>query len=70
MERDPKAAEKEFRRAVELNPWMPSARYGLALALLDQGDSDGARKELEAALDGFAEPDVKELAEFLLSHMR
>jgi hypothetical protein len=63
-------AMEEYRRAVELNPWMPSARYGLALALLAGGDATGARGELEAALAGFAEPEVKTLAVRLLSELR
>jgi len=70
LERNPGAAAEEFRRAAELNPWMPSARYSLALALLAAGDAPGARDELEAALAGFAEPEVKILAERLLSDLR
>lgn len=66
----PDAAAEEFRRAAELNPWMPSARYNLGLALVAEGDSDGARRELEAALAGFAEPEVKRLAGRLLSELR
>ncbi|MCX7020958.1 MAG: DUF2723 domain-containing protein [bacterium] len=68
--KNPVAAVEEFRRAAELNPWMPSARYGLALVLLAEGDTVGARNELMAALAGFAEPEVKILAERLLSELR
>lgn len=66
----PDAAAEEFRLAAELSPWMPSARYSLGLALLAEGDSGGARRELEAALAGFAEPEVKALAELVLSDLR
>jgi Flp pilus assembly protein TadD len=70
MERNPGAAAEEFRRAAELNPWMPSVRYNLALALLAEGDTVGAGDELTAALAGFAEPEVKALAARLLSELR
>jgi len=66
----PGAAAEEFRRAAGLNPWMPSARYGLALALMTSGDAPAAVDELEAALAGFAEPEVKLLAQRLLSELR
>jgi type IV secretory pathway VirB3-like protein len=70
LDRNPAAAAEEFRRAAELNPWMPSTRYGLALALLAAGDAPAAGEELEAALAGFAEPEVKALAARLLSELR
>ncbi len=70
LDENPAAAREEFQRAVELNPWMPSARYDLALAELALGDVPAARMELEATLNGFAEPEVKARAQRLLSQLR
>jgi hypothetical protein len=66
----PSAAGMEFRRASELNPWLPSARYDSALACLALGDPPGARAELEAALAGFGEPEVRARAANLLLRLR
>ncbi len=46
-QRRPGAAEKEFRRALELNPAMPEARVGIGMARLSAGDNDVARTELQ-----------------------
>jgi tetratricopeptide (TPR) repeat protein len=42
-------AEPHFREAVRLNPWLETARRGLGIALLAQGDTGGAERELMAA---------------------
>jgi len=67
LDDDPELAESFFRRAVELDPWMPSARLDLALALAAQGCEDEAARELEAALAGFGEEEVKNDARRLLN---
>lgn len=69
LDDDPVLAESFFRRAVELDPWMPSARLDLALALAAQGREDEAARELEAALAGFGEEEVKHDARRLLNSM-
>ena len=51
-----KAAEA-YRRALELDPAMAEAHYGLGYALLQTGDLDGSAAELEAALSS-APPDA------------
>lgn len=45
-QRRPGAAEKEFRKALELRPGAPDALVGIGMAKLQQGDNDGAHKEL------------------------
>lgn len=46
---DWKGAEKEFRRALELNPNQPSAHAGYAGYLLTLGHADEAQRELQRA---------------------
>ncbi len=43
-------AAKALGRAIELEPARPSTRYWLAVALSATGDTEGARRELNAAL--------------------
>jgi tetratricopeptide (TPR) repeat protein len=45
-QRRPGAAEKEFKKALELKPGLPEALVGIGMARLQTGDNDGARKEL------------------------
>jgi tetratricopeptide (TPR) repeat protein len=49
-QRRPGAAEKEFRKALELKPELPEALVGIGMARLQTGDNDGARKELSAVI--------------------
>jgi tetratricopeptide (TPR) repeat protein len=49
-QRRPGAAEKEFRKALELQPELPEALVGIGMARLQSGDNDGARKELSAVI--------------------
>ena len=49
-QRRPGAAEKEFRKALELKPDLPEALVGIGMARLQTGDNDGARKELSAVI--------------------
>jgi tetratricopeptide (TPR) repeat protein len=49
-QRRPGAAEKEFRKALELTPELPEALVGIGMARLQTGDNDGARKELSAVI--------------------
>jgi tetratricopeptide (TPR) repeat protein len=46
------AAVVELRKAVELNPDLPTARTVYARALLGNGDHDGAIRELQRAVSG------------------
>ncbi|MBD3400838.1 MAG: DUF2723 domain-containing protein [Candidatus Coatesbacteria bacterium] len=69
LERDPAAAEARFRRAVELDPWWPSARFDLALALIQQDRRREAAAELSTALEGFGEAEVRARAARLLSEL-
>ncbi|NJD09131.1 MAG: tetratricopeptide repeat protein [Gemmatimonadetes bacterium] len=50
------AAEREYRRALELDPTFFAAHYGLAEVALSRGDTHTARAEIEAALPKAAEP--------------
>jgi Flp pilus assembly protein TadD len=49
-QRRPGAAEKEFRKALELKPALPEALVGIGMARLQTGDNDGARKELSEVI--------------------
>jgi Flp pilus assembly protein TadD len=49
-QRRPGAAEKEFRKALELKADLPEALVGVGMAKLQTGDNDGARKELSAVI--------------------
>jgi tetratricopeptide (TPR) repeat protein len=49
-QRRPGAAEKEFRKALELMPASPDALVGIGMAKLQTGDNDGARKELSEVI--------------------
>jgi tetratricopeptide (TPR) repeat protein len=49
-QRRPGAAEKEFRKALELSPGSPEALVGIGMARLQTGDNDGARKELSEVI--------------------
>jgi tetratricopeptide (TPR) repeat protein len=49
-QRRPGAAEKEFRKALELKPDLPEALVGVGMARLQTGDNDAARKELSAVI--------------------
>jgi tetratricopeptide (TPR) repeat protein len=49
-QRRPGAAEKEFRKALELKADLPEALVGIGMAKLQTGDNDGARKELSAVI--------------------
>ena len=44
-------AEEAYRAAIQLNPRLPSALYGLGMALSRQGRPDEARNALSAARD-------------------
>ncbi len=48
---DRRAAEREFRRALDLNPSYATARQWLAEMLAEQGESDEAWREIERARD-------------------
>src|SRR3954471_18203900 len=60
-QRRPGAAEKEFRKALELKPELPEALVGIGMARLQTGDNDGARKELSAVIK-LSEPLAADLA--------
>jgi tetratricopeptide (TPR) repeat protein len=60
-QRRPGAAEKEFRKALELKPELPEALVGIGMARLQTGDNDGARKELSAVIK-LSEPVAADLA--------
>jgi tetratricopeptide (TPR) repeat protein len=47
----PQLAKKEFRRALGLHPYTPSALNNLALLALGEGDNEGARVYLEQLLE-------------------
>jgi tetratricopeptide (TPR) repeat protein len=59
-QRRPGAAEKEFRKALELKPELPEALVGIGMARLQSGDNDGARKELAAVIK-LSEPLAEDL---------
>jgi tetratricopeptide (TPR) repeat protein len=60
-QRRPGAAEKEFRKALELKADNPDALVGIGMARLQTGDNDGARKELTAVIE-LSAPLAAELA--------
>src|SRR5688500_13029234 len=49
-QRRPGAAEKEFRKALQLKPDLPEALVGVGMARLQTNDHDGARKELSEVI--------------------
>jgi len=49
-QRRPGAAEKEFRKALDLKADLPEALVGIGMARLQTGDNDGARKELSEVI--------------------
>jgi tetratricopeptide (TPR) repeat protein len=59
-QRRPGAAEKEFRKALVLQPGLPEALVGVGMARLQTGDNDGARKELSEVIK-LSEPLAAEL---------
>jgi tetratricopeptide (TPR) repeat protein len=60
-QRRPGAAEKEFRKALQLKPDLPEALVGIGMARLQTGDNDGARKELSEVIK-LSEPLAADLA--------
>ncbi|MEP6691295.1 MAG: tetratricopeptide repeat protein [Gemmatimonadaceae bacterium] len=56
---------RAYRRALELNPALSGAHYGVAFLLLKRGETDGAREHLEAFL---ANPPVGTDSERFVSH--
>ncbi len=48
---DPEAALRQFQLAVENAPLRPQARFGMAMACMEQGSSEGAERALRAALE-------------------
>lgn len=61
------AAERHFRAALAVDPSAAQARAGLGKVAAARGDLDGAIAEYEAAVAGFADPELlKELGELYL----
>jgi tetratricopeptide (TPR) repeat protein len=60
-QRRPGAAEKEFRKALELKAGSTDALVGIGMAKLQTGDNDGARKELSEVIK-LSEPLAAELS--------
>jgi len=60
-QRRPGAAEKEFKKALELKADLPEALVGVGMARLQTGDNDGARKELSEVIK-LSEPLAASLA--------
>jgi putative thioredoxin len=59
---DAAAAEKKYRRALELSPLLPAATFGLIRVLIATGKPDEARKLLEQLEGrGFLEPEAQRL---------
>ena len=56
-----------YRRALEVQPTLSGAHYGLAYLLLKRGDADGAAEHLDAFL---ATPPASEEAERWVRHAR
>jgi tetratricopeptide (TPR) repeat protein len=50
VEKNPKAAIAEYRKALEIKPDLASARMGLGMTLLATGDTKGAISELQEAV--------------------
>jgi len=50
VEKNPKAAIAEYRKAIEIKPDLASARMGLGMTLLATGDTRGAITELQEAV--------------------
>ena len=50
VEKNPKAAIAEYRKAIEIKPDLASARMGLGMTLLASGDTQGAILELQEAV--------------------
>jgi tetratricopeptide (TPR) repeat protein len=67
---DPTLAERFLSQAVGLEPGWAQARYHLGLLRLRQGDSDGARRELELALALDTTGRIRPLAERALEGLR
>ena len=56
---DADAAFTAFEAALEDHPDSPSVRYRLALALVQKGDTEGARENLNRTLTMAAFPEVQ-----------
>ena len=64
-------SERAFRRALELDPALPVARFGLARTLVEAGDPHEAIARLDELLaDGFAAADVHYLRGFARGRAR